>query len=538
MSDSLPSPPWRRIFLASLVAGAVVIGLTGAAPELNYPSDTANYLDASSAAAAGLRLQRDFFSPIGPAAILPTVVAMRLRGPTVAALAGGAALAWLGYGLVAWAVAARRMPGPLAAGFALFVAGTAAAPYTLDFGDWHSLSYGMLYNRLAWAALCIAACPAFLRGSGTKRLAWAAAGHGACAAWLWLIKPNYVLIQIPLTVWAMVAIQGQRRPVATVAWFLAGAAAATALVAGCVPFDPVGYVREHFAMAHDAPPELLRYTLVRSLHENLLPLAVLGLAWLVAAMGLASLGARVSLLALLVLVGGATFVANMTNCQFAEFPLLGALGWILAGHVVGAVRRTRPGLLAAATGIGLGLAYAWQPWSAIAYAQVWKRTHPAPSARAAIVASPAWADMPMEYAPGAALPGAAGNPAGSAGDYATWLNDGLALLARVPRPAGAILCLDWGNPFPFATGTRPALGDQIAWHVGRYISLDHHPDVGRLLDQAAAVMEPKDSVLPDALAFKRTIFADRLQADFAPAGESAGWRIWLRRPDRKIAASP
>jgi hypothetical protein len=522
--------PSRRVFGGLLLAGALGILLTGPAPQLSYASDTANYLSACGASAGGLILQRDYFSPIGPAAILPTVLAMRVHAATVAALAWGSALAWLGYGLAAWTVARPRMVGWLAAAFALFVAATATAPYTLDFGNWHSLSYGMLYNRLAWAAVCIAACPAFLPRAVPPRLAWAAAGHGACAAWLWLIKPNYVLIQVPLTIWAMVAIQGQRRPAATTAWFAAGAAAATLLVGICVPFDPLGYMREHFAMAHDVSPGLLLHTLARSLRENLAPVALLGAGWLIAAAGTPSWGRRASLLGLLVSVGSATFLANMTNTQFSEFPLWGALGWFLAAFLGGAGQRVRFGRPAAAAGVALGLAYAWQPLLAEPYAFAWKQAHAFPGPQTAVVASPAWSGMPMRYYPATVSPLGAGHPGGSAGDYAAWLNDGLALLARVRPSPGPVLCLDWDNPFPFALGARPVLGDQIAWDVNKNVSPEHHPNVRRLLDQAAVVMEPKQSAMRESFVFKRPIFTEQLSRDFTLAGESAAWRVWLRTP--------
>ena len=281
-------------------------------------------------------------------------------------------------------------------------------------------------------------------------------------------------------------------------------------------------------MAHDAPPDLLLYTLTRSLRENAVPVILLGAGWLIA---LAGTGARRSsflLFGLLAVTAGCSFLANMTNCQFAEFPLWGALGWILAAFAWTGVPRVRLKRTAAAVGLALGLAYAWQPCAALPYAFAWKRAHPSPDGRAIQVSSPAWAGMPMRYAPGTPARSEGSDPAGSAGEYAAWLNDGLAALARVHPAAGAVLCLDWGNPFPFALGAKPARGDQIAWHVGRTLGRDHHPDARALLDQAAVVMEPKRSLQPDSLAFKRALFAQPLRAEFTLAAESPEWRVWLR----------
>jgi hypothetical protein len=100
-----------------------------------------------------------------------------------------------------------------------------------------------------------------------------------------------------------------------------------------------------------------------------------------------------------------------------------------------------------------------------------------------------------------------------------------------------VLCLDWANPFPFATQTVPPPGDEIAWHVGRTVGRDHHPEVARLLAGTAVVMEPFRSVQPASLAFKRVLFAPALAASFVLAGETAHWRAWIRR-DASAPAVP
>lgn len=513
------------LFLAgALGLGAWLLLAAGPAPQLNYPSDVAAYLDACQRGALGQWLGRDFSSPIGPAALLPTVMAMQLVGSTVQALALGSALVWLAYGVVAWLAVRNRMPAWCALLFALFVAGTAAAPYTLDFGSWRILSYGMLYNRLAWAALCIAAGAALLpRTDGTApRLV--AAGLGACALWLWAIKPNYLLVLAPLILchW----LPGPRRA-AGVLHGLAGALGMMLVVWLCVRFSPAGYLNTHLGMAVEAPSGLMVHTLLRSLRENAwIALGLLAL-WAVVLAPAPLAPVRVRLALALGAVIAATFAANMTNCQFAEIPLWGALGWLAAALAVRCHPRTWLARSALAAGVAIGLAFTWQPLAGLAYNYAWKH-YRAPGAPAALaVAGPAWLGMPMRP-----VPGAPAGPAGaleSAGNYAAWLNDGLALLARVGPARGAVLCLDWTNPFPFATRTAPVVGDEIAWHVGRTVGPVHHPDVARLVAGAAMVMEPRRSVQPDSLAFKRDLFAPALAAAFDLGGESPHWRLWVRR---------
>jgi hypothetical protein len=506
----------------ALGLGLVLLLAAGPAPQLNYPADTANYLDACYRTALGQWLGRDYTSPIGPAAILPAALAMRLGQHTVGALVTGSVLVWLSGGLLAWWIARPRMSEWLAGGFALFTAGTAAAPYTLDFGSWRILSYGMLYNRLAWAALGLAAAAVLLPRRDGREPRGVPLGLGAGSIWLWLLKPNYLLILFPLVVFHWLG------AVDRLAWFrrsVIGAAGMLAFVWLCVPFSPAGYVATHLGMARVAPASLLQYTLERSLTENIWLVLGLLLLWGAVLRDAVTLPRRLSLGLTIGAVIACTFAANLANCQFSEIPFWGALGW-LAAVAAGATQTPwlrRTGLLA---GLCFGLAFTWQPLASIGYNFAWKHYRAPGFPPAVEVASLAWQGMPMRPVPG--------DPAGpaaaleSAGNYTAWLNDGLALVHQM-QP-GPVLCLDWSNPFPFATGTAPVPGDAIAWHVGRTHGPRYHPDVALLVAGAAAVMEPRRSLQPDSLAFKRTLFGPALAADFVLAGETVHWRLWVRKP--------
>lgn len=512
----------------ALCAIALGLGLflllgAGPAPQLNYPADDATYLDACYRTATGQWLGRDYTSPVGPAAILPAALAMRLGQHTVGALVTGSVIVWLGGGLLAWWIARPRMPEWLAAGFALFTAGTAAAPYTLDFGSWRILSYGLLYNRLAWAALGLAAAAALLPRRDGREPHGVPLGLGASTIWLWLLKPNYLLILFPLVVYHWLGATDR------LAWFrrsVTGAASMLILVWLCVPFSLAGYVATHFGMAREAPADLLQYTLERSLAENIWLVLGLLVLWGVVLRG-ATLPRRGWLGVVVGAVIVATFAANLTNCQFSEIPLWGALGW-LAAAAAGAATTPQFRQAGLMVGLGFGVAFTWQPLAAIAYNFAWKHYRAPGSPPALEVAGPAWRGMPMRPVPG--------EPAGpdaaleSAGNYAAWLNDGLALLRQAPP--GPMLCLDWNNPFPFATGTVPVAGDAIAWHVGRTHGPRYHPDIAPLVAGAAVVMEPRRSLQPDSLAFKRALFGPALAADFVLASETAHWRLWVRKPGR------
>lgn len=514
--------PW--LFAAALAGGTILLPAAGPAPQLLYPSDVTAYLDACHRASLGQWLGRDFSSPVGPAALLPTVLAMKLGGANVNALPHGAALTWLTVGLLAWRIARPRMPAWLAGTFALFAAATAAAPYPLDFGSWRILSYAILYNRLAWVALALAAAATLLpRTNGTaSRLV--PAGLGAGAVWLWALKPNFLLILLPLVLYHWLAAPARG------AWLGRAVLGALGLLLAlwvCVRFSPLGYINTHLGMAREAgsnPGSI--YGVGRSLLENFWPVVIIAVVWTaaLAATTVTPLRRRVGLT--LAAIAGCTLVANLTNNQFSEIPLWGALGWLAAAWVVSPAPAARLARWAGIAGVACGLAFTWQPLAAITYAFAWNHYRAPGTPPALEVASPAWRGLPMRPMPGDPF-GAAENLE-SPGNYAAWLNDGLALLAPF-HFSGAVLCLDWANPFPFATQTAPAPGDEIAWHLGRTVGPGQHPDATRLLASAGVVMEPLRSIQPASLAFKRELFTPGLQASFTVAAESAHWRVWLRR---------
>ena len=514
----------KWLFAVALTLGAGLLLATGPAPQLGYASDTVGYLDACHRASLGQWLGRDFTFPIGPSGLLPTTLAMKVVGPSVSALAVGGTFAWLAFGGLAWLTAQPRMPGWLAGAFALFVAATAAAPYTLDFGSWRNLSYGMHYNRLAWAALCIALPAAMLPRRDGAHSPWVPIGLGACTLWLWTNKPNYLLVMLPLVIYCWFL---SPRKMAWLGRAASGAAATMLGVWLCVRFSPAGYVRNHFAMARSTPAEGWSYDPHRVLVENLFPIAALvAIFFLVLRLAPGSPNKwRFALTLAAVTV--ATLVANLTNCQFSEIPMWGALGWLAAALAVQTFPLTRLARLAGTGGVACGLFFTWEPLASIAYSFAWKNYQTSSAAPAVAVASPAWSGMPLRPKPGAAIGPA--EDLGSASNYAAWLNDGLALLTQLHPPRTGVLCLDWTNPFPFATQTIPPLGDELNWHVGRFIGPSNHPDLARLLANASVVMEPLLSVQPVSLAFKRELFAPALAAHFTLAGETAHWRMWVRR---------
>lgn len=514
------------VFVLAMAAGAALIIVAGPVPQLLFPSDLAAYLDACYRSSLHQVLGSDFSSPIGPAAILPTTVGMRLVGVRVAALTFGACLNWVVYGLSAWLVARRRMKGGLAVAFAIFVAATAAAPYTLDFGSWRVLSYSLLYNRLAWATLCLCLPLCLLPAPNGARTGNIPAILGAATAWIWEIKPNYLLILFFLVIYAFAA--DKRRRVST--WLGYSVAGAVVVLVGtylAVPFSPAGYVATHLGMAREAPPALLYETFIRSLRENALWVAVIGASWAIA---LASGGGRsafdrISLIAVLSITVASTFIANITNCQFSEIPMWPVLGFLAAVSALGSLKEHRMTWITVVAGMAMLAVQGWQPLASLGYSLA-RRLLVFGHHVEVRVASPAWSGISMAVPPSEA---ADSGDQLFAGGYANRLNAGLSLMRAAHCEHKRCLCLDWINPFPFANQSPPITGDEIAWHFGRTVGPKHHPDAAFLASQADVIMEPIQSIQPNSLEFKRGLFMPSMAGAFVVFSENSYWRLWIRR---------
>jgi hypothetical protein len=107
--------------------------------------------------------------------------------------------------------------------------------------------------------------------------------------------------------------------------------------------------------------------------------------------------------------------------------------------------------------------------------------------------------------------------------------DGLGLLrqAGADQPdAGAVLALNFSNPFP-ALLARPGPRHAPVWlHVGHSISDAVHPPAARLLDGVGFVIIARDE--PNA-AFLERLYGPDIDRAFATVAESPYWTLKRRR---------
>jgi hypothetical protein len=535
----LARPTWQHgLFAAILAALVATILFTGPVPQAQYASDVFNFLDASYRQYSGQVIHRDFYSPLGGVAFLPFSLAMRLTGPTVAALPVGVALTTAVITTWAWLLAAPRLAAGAAAAFTVLTGLLVAASYALDFGAWTVPSYAMYYNRCAWALLGLLALECYApRAARGRNADWrAGASSGAALAALLLVKVNFFAGGVVLILCSPLVVRHPRdRWLALAAGFVAAVAVLSLVAAVSLP----GYAREIAGIARSQAGSVYFEILGRILTDNRACLVAGGIlaACLLAEARGAIPAARANFYratAALVLVGGAGLAVSVTNCQFTELPTF-PLALLLLAAVL-------PHLTASKLAPALGLA-------AVILTILFALPHGAMVGRALVrrvlvpPAAPAnGLHLPATAVAGLGLRAWPGEPVGpDAGEtlarqrevsprtFGEWVQDGLSLLTPRVGPGSRVVSLDWGNPFPFTLGLPPVPGDHIAWHYGRVLGESWHPDARALAQQADFIMEPKLGLQPDSTAFKRRLFAPLLQESFAVAATSRYWTLWQRR---------
>lgn len=96
----------------------------------------------------------------------------------------------------------------------------------------------------------------------------------------------------------------------------------------------------------------------------------------------------------------------------------------------------------------------------------------------------------------------------------------------------SVLTLDFSNPFPAFTGTRPPKGALIWWDMGRDYAPNARPDPSVMLGSATFVLQSKYD-LPGTShgADLWRVYGRDVEARYDPVAEGRIWRLWERRAD-------
>jgi hypothetical protein len=114
------------------------------------------------------------------------------------------------------------------------------------------------------------------------------------------------------------------------------------------------------------------------------------------------------------------------------------------------------------------------------------------------------------------------------------LDDGLVALRRLAPHAGAVLALNFSNPYP-ALLRAPAPRYGVSWwDFGRSFNDASAPRPARLFQEVDVVMEPRFNGPHDQVV---RIYGPALPRFFTLVGETPAWRIWRRKPGAQPGGS-
>jgi hypothetical protein len=520
-------PALHAVFFLALALAAGVQFACGAAPIREYAYDVVFFLDNSWRVLNGLRPHADFMSAWGPVPFIAGAAGLKLARGSADGVAFAPALAGLLAGIWAYAVSLRRLPWFPAAFAGIGVSAMCAAPCALGLPV-ISTSYAMQYNRWGFALVaivileCFPLCPeqSPARGAFARGLS-----SGAATAILLFTKASFalvaaVLILISLLLWN----RSPRRA--------AGLAAGASLLV----FALLWFVRfEAGAMLHDlaaaarlrggriSPGRMLLAPFAYFQEGCLLPLAL--------AAGVASAGStpRSSERWRLVLLAGAVYVGGLalllSNAQESGFPLNTALGVVLLGRILSPDFPGGPRLAAVLALFAILLPV---PQTAADLASIgaaaWKKAHP-PQSGCFRPSTGRFSELVFCESSNLNSRRANGR------ELAEYLSDGVALLEEHLGRGESVVTLDYYNPFPYALQRLPARGGIAAASYGDMLDERDHPSPESFFGGAAVVMVPKTppAASPEAAAALFRIYGPALDARYAPAAESNGWRLYRRR---------
>ncbi len=512
-----------------------------------YAHDSFIFLDAGWRHVNGQVPHVDYYCPFGPVVPALTGWAMALVGPTVWSIAVAKVLFGLfavGLGLI---IGGRRLSFPLLGALCVLTFSVAIGFHNL--GDGYSeTSHGMVYNRFAYAILCLIAIESLVpppRGTYSR---WDSAGElvaGFCLALLFFLKPNFPLEALALVLGGVLL---HRTSLRRMVFFGTGATLGAIVCFSLVGFDFAALVRD-YSMAAAARRTMLIgagsgvrffYEMSQQFENVLTPAKAVevirreygGLLVLLAGALLVpnsafegSWGKRFG--PPLVVVGWffAALAVVFFNWQWGEIPTAAAVGLAFAELSLRAARKAeREAVVRALAAVGaaalLLVPHIEKNTLSLLYAATWDK------------------QFPKDHAPPGSisvLPGLSdygvGTDNGLCRDkYTAMIDDGAQLLARSGLESPRLVTLDFSHVYSFALRLPPPRGNGIVWHVGTTFSADALPESERFFGDATAVLVPKCP--QNAASTRALVQAEKLELGrrFPFVAESRNWYLLSSKP--------
>jgi hypothetical protein len=522
-----PGPHFLFAVIMLAIFGATLF--TGIVPTRSHPYDVVFFADAGWRTLSGLRPHLDYYSPYGDGVQLLLAAGQWLAGGSVEGVGYISGCVGVVVGVWAYLLLLRRTSSLFAVVTAASLALLSVATVSLGY-SFALASQAMFYNRFAFAFLGLVIIEAFPLSSDPKFTTAGAFSTGVASALLLFLKASYFAVAVVLAAASLLwttPIQLRRLV------FLA-----VGFVAGALPF--LVYLRFrvdllygdiHMAGASRTAPLKLS-ALMNFFTQDILQLVILlALAFLLGyEYGSPSVIRRwrIALLAFTLYIAGVLLMS--TNAQPSRLPLDELLALLLAGAFLEiatrATSRIQPAVAAALAVIALGLALPNIATDAAALANGMrlKRSYNRDYAHNIPIAGmEPWIIVDDYIAPEATI--------NTGAFLAPYLTDGVELLRANLKPGERVATMDAYNPFPFLLGIPPPTGGMAAAAYHIVFDERNHPDANVYFGNADVVMYPQHAALNEEMfAGLPKIYGAALEQRFQMVAESAGWKLYRRRP--------
>lgn len=535
-------------FAGVLVVFFALVAWQGPCLQIYYGHDNIGFLASAWKVYNGVLPHADYHSALG--ALNPWIFAagMWLLGPTASVLSFCTASVAAALGLLAWTVAARRLPAALAAIFAATQFVLALSPHLLRF-EWYGVTYDGYYNRQGYALLDTLLLLLFLpRYRETNARAQRRDGllAGAIVGTLLFLKISYFTVAVGLCGLSFVVF---RRSGKRVPWEPAlGFGVVFLLCLPLIRFDLPAMLADLRMAAAVRPaaedfaalsPSVYLERFGESWIETILLALVQSFLhpwwWRPRGTGAGASAPAPSWAEFACTVGASALLCmgNSPDGRHSETPMLTSWVFVLLGCVVrdpalaGAGGRLRAALrrrsvvptccLAAllwAYTFGNGLVALC--WATSPVHTAWQRE--ALRAHAPVFRSESLEDLRI-LGSGGGLNSAI---------YADKVNDGLQLL-RTLGGTHRVETLDFVNPFPFALQWPVTRGGNWCWHLGFSFSPAIHPSAEEVFGDVEIVMVPKQPGNERSYEPMKEIYGPYLEEHYSLVVQSAQWYLLRRR---------
>lgn len=522
--------PWPWLFAtgASVAAIAGISYRFGPTP-LTAPWDVFILLDGGYRITEGQIPSVDFTNPIGPLIYTFVSLGMRMQSvPSLAAVTYGALLFLAVAVTLAFTVARRRMPTPMAAAYTIYTALLVVSVRPLGYSPW-TTTYAMLYNRWGWVlyvALLVLVLLRPLRQETDRQLSLAFDGLtlGLILGLLFFCKANFLMAAVGAIVVGL-AIGSLPRRLALSGWAAAGFLVVVLVMWASIGISVPAYLTDLIAAAH-AQGGLrfwsLAFAVAYNLPITLLALLVIG--------GLAILARRRQVpgkplwrlaVPAAYILGSSVFVSGINSPEKADLPALVVIPLLLLTYVPIAPGTLRKPLMVGAAALLLATAGHIAVKDALGIGR-------SVELQMRIADFPTSQQISSEHLRDFVVPADSTWQTAyrTANEVPAMINDGMGLLRQHVAPGDTVVTTALTNPFSFALDLPPATG-VLWWDLGISFSPASHPNPDRAFGDARWVMVPR--LVPDEGCCQGTVsaildvYGPYLHQHFTEIGRSNDW---------------